>query len=53
MHVTVFALGTVAYHYARLAKPKVFREINFYASRMALDLGPVACFSLYFMSIGW
>lgn len=44
MHVTVFALKTVASHYARLPKPKVFREINFNAFRVALGLWPVPCF---------
>lgn len=44
VHVTVFAIKNIASHYARLGKPEVFREVNFHASRMALEHGPVACF---------
>lgn len=44
MNVTVFAMKTVGLHYARLGAPEVLREVNFHASRMALEHGPVACF---------
>ena len=44
MNVTVFAMKTVGLHYARSGTPEVLREVNFHASRMALEHGPVVCY---------